>query len=125
MPARTRCKSSNARSKRRVAASPSDAVSAKVRRVLTGPTLLAQKPCGGTLPLSEYGQKELRAGHCIAARSLYMEHRTLSYTLKGRGWFGLAAIAELQLLQLVVDVAGETIFQRAKIGAAGLHRCRS
>jgi hypothetical protein len=47
----------------------------------------------------------------------------LDHALKGSGRFGLAVV-DHQFLQVVIDIAHEVLFQRAKIDLAGRHHCR-
>ena len=67
----------NARSKCGVTTSLADAESNKVRHVLTGPTLLAEKPSGRTLSLGKYRQQDVRAGRGMTTQPMHRELRTL------------------------------------------------
>src|SRR5215475_8845734 len=61
----------------------------------------------------------------MTAQALSMEDRALHHPLKGSGRSGLAAVIGHQCFQLVVDVAGELLFERTKIDLAELHHTRS
>ena len=65
------------------------------------------------------------AGHGVAAQALCFQHGALRHALKRRCRTGLAVEVGHQRCQLVVDIPGESLSQRARIDPAGLHHGRS
>src|SRR5262245_9608058 len=60
----------------------------------------------------------------MTAQALSMESRALHHSLKGSRRSGPAIVISHQCFQLVVDVADELLFERAKIDLTELHHSR-
>jgi hypothetical protein len=86
-----------------------------------GHVLFLQEKRGMALAFRKNRNKHIRACYLGSARGLDMHKGALHNTLEGRRRLGFLDMRDDQLIELLVDEAGERLFQNFEINAAGAH----
>ena len=109
----------------RVARTLGDSVTDVVHRVVAGHILLLQEIRRVSLPLGEYGDQHVRAGHLLSARRLDVERRALHHPLETVGRLGLLLAVDNEIFEFRIKVMNDGLAKPIELHPAGAqHRRR-
>ena len=98
-----------------------DAVADVIDRVVAGHLLLLQEIGGVALAFGEDRDQHIGAGDLLAAGGLHVDHGALDHALEARGGLGILVQFRDQIVELVVDIADQTLAQSVEIDRTGAH----